>query len=87
MLLTIKEDACVSSKLDEHKAKVSRVEDVWRGLCWMLAKNPHQGEAINGFFLMKSRDIFTIPVITALYKFDDNEVEVLDVRISETEED
>ena len=89
LMRTIREDERVSSKVDEYTKKYSRTRDVWEGLTWMLARSPEQGEAIDSVFLMKSKDVQspTVPVITALYTFDSDEVEVLDVRINKTEED
>ena len=85
---TIIENDNVASKIDEAKEQYPRSEDVWEGLKWRLALKPEQGEDNSeGFYLMKSTDLFVpaIPILTVLYTFNREQVEVLDIRISETE--
>jgi len=86
---TIIEEEHVSSKLDKHAAQYPRVNDVWRGVEWLLARKPERGVFLDEFegedlYLFKSSIISTpnIPVITVLYKFNANEVTILDIKIS-----
>ena len=88
IMRTVREEDNVASRLDSQQH--SRAAEVWDGLKWILGRHPENGEAINDdFYLMKSADMgdSVIPIITALYTYDANEVQVLDIRISETEED
>lgn len=84
---TIVEEQIAQTKIDSAKNKYKRLEDIYNGLSWRLAREPESGVLIGN----KNPDIYLIkidpvvdmqlPGILALYSYDDNQVNVLDVRI------
>lgn len=86
---TIARDYSVDAEIEQAQEKYSRIEDVWMGVQWDLARSPETGVALDGFWLKKSPvwALEGVPIITALYTFDDNEVQVEAIRISDAKED
>ena len=79
---SVRQEHTVEAFIASLEEQFPRIDDVWRALEWMLARAPERGEPVGDYFLMKSPDweIEAIPQLTALYTFDDNQVNVYAVR-------
>lgn len=86
---TIIEDEHVSADIDEATKRYPRCGDVWEALKWDLARVPDKGAVQMGPYWMKKSlgwAVTGVPVIAALYKFDETSVEIVGVRITRHDE-
>jgi len=83
---TVVEEQGVSDKIQNAIPKYPRIEDAFEAVKWVVARSPERGHKINGFHLIKSSpwDIEGYAIITAAYTYDDDNVIISDIRISET---
>ena len=80
----VAESDSVASVIDKSRKKYPRAEELFSGLQWVLARDPHRGVQVsNPYWLIKTADSNApgVPVITALYRFDDDRVEIEAIRI------
>jgi hypothetical protein len=86
---SIKEEKEVSEALDAAAKKYARLDDFWEAWKWRLARGPDK-EAVMvpdtnpQVWIIKTDDYshFKAPVAaTMLYRFDDNEVHILAIKI------
>jgi hypothetical protein len=78
---------------DEITRQFPRTEDAWLGLEWLIARRPDSGTEIGlgpNVRLHKQQEVAIagVPMITVLYKYDDNCVRILEAKfdsIHETE--
>jgi hypothetical protein len=88
---TIIEEVDVSAEIDTWKTKFPRLEDAWEAWKWRLARGPEiDAQRLAGFnppaWILKTNSAigyYGIPTITILYRFDDNQVNILAVKIVE----
>jgi len=84
---TVVEEQIVQDKIDAARKKYKRLEDIYGGLSWRLAREPESGMPINkqspNIFLIKIDSVSDIqlPGILVVYSYDDNQVNILDIRI------
>ena len=76
---------------DQFTRKFPRTEDAWNGLTWLLARNPEQGTVIglgDGIRVFKQEEVplAAVPGITVLYKFDTENVRILEARFESIHE-
>jgi hypothetical protein len=79
----------VTKKLEDPKTnkKFPRLEDLWRGFEWRLARDPGIGVPVPGsvptLCVVKTRDssVPGVPTVLVLYTFDTTVITVLDVLI------
>lgn len=74
--------------LQEEAERLNRLDDVYRALEWVLARNPSVGIQISRWnpprFLVKSINWVSIPFrLTLLYRFTDEEVVIEFAKIEE----
>lgn len=83
---TIVESDDVKSIIDAAIKQYPRIEALWEGWKWRLSHDPSADAVkIDGAFLIKSADLTTYLLpsgMTILYKYDDAEVEIISLRIS-----
>ncbi len=83
------EEPIVSAILDETKAKHPRIDDLYEGLKWRLARQPSTNHIpvpdMVGFYTIKTQQwgIDGVPVLQALYKVTDNEIIISSIRVIE----
>jgi len=75
--------------LQDEADRLDRLNDVYRALEWLLARNPEMGEQIPDWdppkYLVKSINWQSIPFrLTLLYRFTNEEVFIEFARIEET---
>lgn len=68
--------------VSEATAKIERFGDAYEGMEWLLARNPDQGTAVlvDGKHLqvyVHKSSSSTSPTIWAVYRFDEDQVEIL----------
>jgi hypothetical protein len=86
-MLTVIEETAVQHSLDKAAQKYLRIHDIFGGLTWRMAREPQAGHQIPRYnppvYLIKiDPDIaFQHPGITALYRYNDNEVNVIAIKI------
>lgn len=85
---TIREAEDIEPTLRAASEKYPRIEEVWEGWKWRLARGPQAGYKLPGatptMYLIKSEgsETLQIPALTILYAFDDDHVDIHSVRIS-----
>ena len=84
---TIREEKPVSQAIEEAKAKYPRIEEIYEGLAWRLAREPEVGYQLPNVspptFIYKIQPTLTDqPAISVLYRYSDDLVEILAIRIS-----
>lgn len=85
---SVVEDKKTEHKIDKNKGKYSRLEDIWEGLKWLLARSPELGEPLpgkEGLYVYKTPQWKTkgAAMITALYSYSDDKVVIHDILIRE----
>ena len=84
---SIIEEPVVTNTIDRNIANNPRVEDVFNGLKWKLARDPSSEVQISIYdepFFIESTNNFgmkNIPVIVCLYQFDANQVTIHEILI------
>lgn len=86
-LRTICENKLVSQTIDEAIKQFPRVEEAFDGLKWRLSREPEKGVKLlstnPGKYLFKTiPSENNIQSITVLYEFDNNNVTILDIKIT-----
>lgn len=86
-LRTIREEHCVSEAIDKAKSKYPRIDEVFDGLKWRLARDPESGFELPNtdspkYLIKPDPPLKNLPIITILYEFDAFQVNILDVKIS-----
>jgi hypothetical protein len=85
-LRTLVESEEASIELDRLRKAFPRFEDYWLGWSWRLAHGPDRGAVcVPGIdppvFVVRTFEfIADMPTITILYRFSDDEVEILGIR-------
>lgn len=80
----VAESASVSNAINQAKKKYPRVEDVFFGLKWVLARDPQKGVQLsNSYWIIKTAPsaIRGVPVLVALYRFDGDQVDIDAIKI------
>jgi len=80
----VAESNSVTTAINRSKKKYPRVEDVFSGLKWALARDPANGIlASNPYWVIKTAPSVAagVPQIIALYRFDNDNVEIDAVKI------
>lgn len=86
-LRTVVEEKPVSKLVDDAKQKYGRVDEVYNALQWRLAREPQSGVEIevsgSKHSIIKSAEhnISGVPVITVLYRYDEDTVFILAIKI------
>jgi hypothetical protein len=86
---SVTEEKRVSVEIDNATAKYPRFVDVWDSWKWRLSRAP-QTDAVciretDNTMMIKSDPTLShygVPIITILYKFTDNEVNILAIKIN-----
>jgi hypothetical protein len=76
----------VSEQLEAAVTRFPRIEEAYRGLEWRLCRRPQDGiHRTSNFFIYKQDGIrnLNIPTLTVLYRFNENEVGIIAMRITE----
>lgn len=83
---TVVEEPDAEASVEKLKRRFDRFSDQWEGLKWLLARKPNDialKATLEGTVYClahrKGHEVFGIPEIAVLYKYDDNEVVVFDV--------
>jgi hypothetical protein len=76
--------------LEDAKASLPRVEDVWKGISWRLVREPEIGdrirvqrsgeEPLEVRLVRSSSDFPNLPALIVTYRYDERVVEVLAIR-------
>jgi len=88
-LRTIVEEENVRCELDAKRKKDSRLDELWRGLGWQICREPEKGFIIT----VKNKPYYSMILnpeqspklqgIFVVYTFNNNEVNVLTIRVDE----
>lgn len=84
---TVVQEKCVSNALDAAEFQDGRIGEVYRGLEWVVCRAPEKGVKVPGtdkpVYLMKVEPNKRAKSkgITILYSYDNNSVNILDIRI------
>ncbi len=86
VMRTIREEEVVTARIDAAKTQHSRIEDIFDGIKWRLSREPESGYQLKGHdppcYLFKvAGRIESLPVVTVLYSYGDDLVEIQDIRI------
>ena len=87
---TIVEEDVVSATIDEETSKYRRLNEIFEGLKWRLARKPEDGYPISEDKMMIKTYSWSIDgaaAITAIYSYDDESVVVEAVRVSSSDEE
>ncbi len=84
---TVIENDGVREQIDAAKKKYPRIDDVWDAWIWRLARDPERDASPsgNGLNLIKTADLsnYGLPEgIAFLYRFTEDEVTIISIRIS-----
>jgi len=86
---TIVEESSVVEMIESERVNYSRLEELFEGLKWRLARDAENGvrfASSNGvdYLLIKTPNwaINGVPVITALYSYDDDQVVIYSIKIT-----
>lgn len=88
-LRTIIEEVSVQALIDKAAGKYPRIGEIFRGLTWRMSREPESGHVVPRYnpsvsLIKIDPDInLQLPGITALYTYNDDEVNILAVRIVE----
>jgi hypothetical protein len=87
MLRQIIEDDNVSESIDRGCRVTQRLRDAWEGLKWLLARTPEVGKTLGlgdeiRIHKQSGSIIPMLPDITVLYEYDDQTVEIRDVKLT-----
>jgi len=87
---SVVEETGVTETIAGASGDYSRIEDVYDALKWRLARNPESGVVLDTpqgvYYLIKTPiwKISGVPVLTALYRFDGNEVVIISIKVDES---
>jgi hypothetical protein len=87
MLRQVIEDDNVTNSIDIGCRSSNRLRDAWEALIWLLARKPEIGQRLgfgDGVRIHKQAStlIPCVPDTTVLYEYDDNIVEIRDVKLT-----
>ncbi len=90
---TVIEENAVSEAIDQAKARYNRIDDLYEGLKWRLARQPDDAHVpipdVEGFHTIKTIRwlIEGVPVIQAVYRITDDEIIITSIRIIDPDEE
>lgn len=76
---TVIEEELVERRIEQAISKAPRLNEMWDGIKWRLARNPEKGQLLevgNDYYAVKSITWAPggVPSITVVYRFDDEYV-------------
>ena len=82
-LREIVESKAVSDLLDAEIERHPRLQDTLLGVEWVLSRDPETGLRMNDGYWIYRNGVAApgAPIVTVLYRFDDDRVEVLAVNV------
>ncbi len=86
----IVEEEYFREKLDSLREKYPRIDDVWGGICWNLARDPFSGVPVPHeveYKIFKSTAIGPTPSFWFLYKVEENKKIIRFISIEAVDED
>jgi hypothetical protein len=86
---TVVESAEVSTLLDAETKRHERLQDLFDGLKWRIARDPEAGYSVPGtrpaLCVIRSDDALGLPVLVLAYTFDADQVVVIGARVEGAE--
>ncbi len=90
-MLTIVEEGTATTKLDSLSQQHRRLGEIWDALIWVISRQPRFGERVphhsrsGDIYILKSSPYFNsvdIPTLTLLYQVEENQITVLDLKVT-----
>ncbi len=87
---TIREEKRVEQRIDEVRGKLPRVEEIYEGWKWRLARAPELGYRMSGvtpdtYLALSVPEAPDHPSLLFIYRFDDQYVTIIDLVITPAE--